>query len=224
MVTQSVSIKRGILTGVITGFVGGALFFLAFSAVVALIDASAPDFFRLMDAVVKDEYERSDRTDRWQILFWAARPQLWIVGIPLMICLMVGVAWVIKRMVRRAPLRVPPQKQTLGYPVVIGGLLVLAMPAIRDLIQQAMIATGWRVPNTVLISATATFCLASFGAVTGWLESPYLLATAGSEPDQGSRPLSPPVGNTGGAEPLYGLFCQQAHHERGKNSSPSESL
>ena len=26
------------------------------------------------------------------------------------------------------------------------------------------------------------------------------------------------------AEPLYGLFCQQAHHERGKNSSPSESL
>lgn len=27
-----------------------------------------------------------------------------------------------------------------------------------------------------------------------------------------------------GAEPLYGLFCQQAHHERGKNDSPSESL
>jgi hypothetical protein len=26
------------------------------------------------------------------------------------------------------------------------------------------------------------------------------------------------------AEPLYGLFCQQAHRERGKNSSPSEAL
>jgi hypothetical protein len=26
------------------------------------------------------------------------------------------------------------------------------------------------------------------------------------------------------AEHLYGLFCQQAHHERGKNNSPSESL
>jgi hypothetical protein len=26
------------------------------------------------------------------------------------------------------------------------------------------------------------------------------------------------------AEPLYGLFCQQAHHERGKKNPPSESL
>jgi hypothetical protein len=26
------------------------------------------------------------------------------------------------------------------------------------------------------------------------------------------------------AEPLYGLFCQQAHREQGKNSFPSESL
>jgi hypothetical protein len=198
MVTQRSIIKRGVLVG----GVGGALFLLAFGAVVVLIDAIDPGFFRLMDAVVKDEYERSDRPDQSLILFSAAGAQLWIVGIPLMICLMVGVAWVIRRMVRRAPTSVPHQKQALGKSLVpvIGGVLVLAMPALRGLVQQAMITAGWRVPDTVLIATIAVLCLASFGAVTGWLESLYLVPHAGSEPDQVSGPPSPLVGNRGGAE------------------------
>ena len=113
------------------------------------------------------------------------------VGTPLLLCLMFCVAWMIRRMVRRTPTSVPPRKQAPGGLAVIGILLVFAMPAIRDLVQQSMIIVGWRVADTVLIAPVAAFCLVGFGAVTGWLESPYLLPHAGSEPNQVSGPLPP---------------------------------
>jgi hypothetical protein len=167
-----------------------------FTAVVALVDANHPNFFWLLADAAKDEPNERGLTIRS-----TADAQGVFVGTPLLLCLMFCVAWVIRRMVRWAPTSVPPRKQAPGGLAVIGILLVFAMPAIRDLVQQSMIIVGWRVADTVLIAPVAAFCLVGFGAVTGWLESPYLLPHAGSEPGKASGPPPPPVGNRGGAEP-----------------------